>query len=665
MIGTPLRTSMRLQAIFGMTPRIHVMGAINLLKAMISGTATLTAGILKGSAAAVTSGGFFNKRFAAFLDKALNEVWAKELGIGQFKINKTFATLDHAGYGIRRDIGGAADNYWRSLETRGRIDQRDELTGRSKVGHMVMKAWNAAAFYGIDTFGHAFPRVFDMIGNNASFGQAGFVANSLEMRLKTLHMINNSLNPEDRIDFSTMKGALSPTQVFGDGFLFSPSPAKLKLLEDLFLQSGLDFHDEATKFLARLDEDRNATFLDSEQLSKIGISLFQENASTIASRSLELKNNPDKSAIWSIMGWATSAFHNTNTWASKAGSGRNGFYLDNPKAHQLLVLAGFLTIGAGVGVGQEEFLRWLRKFLHGELRAGRLPYEEDTTRRELMGWVRYSFMAMPFLNMPLNLVFSDQGGVAANGMDMFIQSRLKQIGSYAAGMATSVNAEDPLTGMFYNVDFLLKSLYPNPLAREAINDIWQGYMKVTNNKRMIQRHAPADYRKPIGMFYSGASATPVTPYIKNMVHYAAMADWDSFYENADKAIAYARKSGKENPSTYINGLYWKRNPYTTALKGFLNPGVRREIIDGIEKHMGEDWVKQFKQTEENFNMGYRKLGGTPNKFGGGTVRYTPRSEPRIYIGPSPYARGSNFVGGRYPAGLNVSGQHQLRRSRSF
>ena len=75
MIGTPLRTSMRLQAIFGMTPRIHVMGALNLLRAMISGTATLTAGILKGSAAAVTSGGFFNKRFAAFLDKALKGAW--------------------------------------------------------------------------------------------------------------------------------------------------------------------------------------------------------------------------------------------------------------------------------------------------------------------------------------------------------------------------------------------------------------------------------------------------------------------------------------------------------------------------------------------------------------------------------------------------------------
>ena len=663
LVGTPLRTTMRLQAIFGMTPRIHVMGALNLLKAMTSTAATLSIGMLKGSVAAVTSGGLFNKRFAAFLDKALNEVWAKELAIGQFKINKTYAMLTEAGYGIKRDIGGAADNYWRSLETRGRIDQRDELTRRSKVGHLIMKGWGAAAFYGINVFGNAFPRVFDMTGNNASFSQVGFVSNHLEMRLKVLHKINNSLNPEDRIDFSTMKGALSPTQVFGDGFLFSPSPAKLKLLEDLFLQSGLDFHQEATRFLAKLDDDRNATFLDSEQLSKLGISLFQENASTIASRPLEMKNNPDKSAIWSLMGWATSAFHNTNTWASKAGSGRSGFYLDNPKAHQLLVLAGFMVIGAPAGVGQDEFLRWLRKFLHGELRAGRLPYEEDTTRRELVSWVRYSMMAMPFLNMPLNLLFSDQGGVAANGMDMFVQSRIKQVSSYFAGVGFSTRwKDDPLTGMFYNIDFLLKSLYPNPLAREAINDIWQGYMKVTNNKRMIQRHAPADYRKPIGMWYSGASATPITPYIKNMVHYSAMADWDNFYREANKAIDYARKSNKDNPTTYVRGLFWRRNPYTTALRGTMSPGVRREIIDGIEKHMGEDWLRQFKQTEENFNMGYRKLGGTPNKFGGGTVRYTPRSQPRIYIGPSPYAKGSEFVGGRH----NVDWKGgQIRRSRPF
>ena len=128
----------------------------------------------------------------AFLKKSMDEAWAKELVLGQFKINENLAHIASRGYGIRIDAAGRFDNYFRNLETRGRIEREEELasrreTAKGRAYKRLVEAYNALAWIGIETGGNIGPRIFDMTGNNISLRGANTIARELDARLKKMH----------------------------------------------------------------------------------------------------------------------------------------------------------------------------------------------------------------------------------------------------------------------------------------------------------------------------------------------------------------------------------------------------------------------------------------------------------------------------------------------
>ena len=629
LLGTPSRTDMRLQTIFGFSFRMKAESLLNLGKALLEVGATglwgVKEGVVEGAKAfAKTKGGRTKAAVKTFLTKSLDEAWVKEITVGQFKINENIVHIAERGYGIRSDTGGRFDNWFKAPETRGRIEREDELLRRreGKFGNLrkrLVEIYNYMAFAVVETGSNVAPRMFDLTGNNISFRQANVVARVLDGRLKKMHDLYGSklfdkFYNEPDVSYTYDKlDTIMPSQLFGRGFLFKPNETNMKLLEDLFGQAGLDFHREALLFLRKLDTDKNAEFLDTDQTAKLGIALFSENASTLASRSLELRNNPDASFMWRLWGWSLSAYHNSVSWFSRSIKGNPKWWsTEGLKFQQFLAVGGTLAITGGAATGAtEELIRRLKLLLYGEVAGNRHPWEEDDLYKQSVGWLQYSFALFPIFNIPINLV-AGLGGAspkAASGVEFFYQSQVKRFADYGTGV---LGTRDP----FYKLDVFLKSTFGSPIIRAAVNasPLAEGHVELTNNRRLISTYADPAFRKESRGYYGGSNVTPVTAHVRNMLGYAVSGDWESFAIARTRAIKAAVDLEKPDPLDYVKGLYWGADPWRKAMKGSITLPMREVILDKVEKGYGEKAREDLVRTETNFNIGYIMLGGTPNRI---------------------------------------------------
>lgn len=656
LLGTPLRTQLRLQVIFGMSPRMHVSGAVNILKGMVQGAGTLAYGVTTGAfsggwtlLAGDKKGRRVRPAIMKFMEKAFDEPWVKEVSIGQFKINETFAHIASLGYGIRSDSATKFDNWWRNPETRGRIEREDEIKGRretlkGKALSKLINIWNKGAFFGMEFFGSVGPRMFDMTGNNISFRQANVAARILDARLKKLHadygksLFEDIFNDPTSLDRGNPLDALKPEHVFGGGFLFKATNNQLKILEDLFSQAGLDFHREALMFLKELDTNKEAEFLSEDSLSKLGVALFSENASTLASRSLEFRNDPTKNMMFQLFGWGLSAYYNSLSWLGRSIKGNPKWASrEGVRFQQAVAMMGFLTLSAGGTAATEEIIRRLKMLLFDEVANNRHPWEEDEEWAQTKRWGVYAMAAFPIMNIPANILLSDTGSTtAAGGVDLFYQSAIKRSFTFIKGMGDTWQFFPP-----YQWDMWVKSTMPNPAIRMVVNSIAGGHVDHINNKRLLQMFADPAYRKPSAGFYSGISSNPVSAHVRNMVNYSVSGEFDLFTGEVRKAVSAAVEMEKEDPLQYVRGLYWARDPYRQGLRGTPTLSLRNRVLEKIEEGYGKDMKDKFLETEANFNNGYRLLGGVPNRI---SVPKLPVTTRKATTRRTRTNRGSSRVG---------------------
>ena len=634
LLGTPQRTRKRIQAIFGFSPRLHVSGIWNHVAAILETGGAASYGLGAGLVSAAKlgfkgdgKGARIKPAIKAFLKKSMDEAWAKELVLGQFKINENLAHIASRGYGIRIDAAGRFDNYFRNLETRGRIEREEELasrreTAKGRAYKRLVEAYNALAWIGIETGGNIGPRIFDMTGNNISFRGANTIARELDARLKKMHDLYKDrlwkwYNSPDK-SFDPDKGdVISPSHLWGEKFfgLAKQNESSMKFLEDLFAQSGLDFHREALMFLQQLDSDKNAQFLDADKTAKIGIALFSENANTIASRPLEVRSSVAASNMWRLMGWSVAAYHNSVSWYSRSIKGDTRWWsVHGLRFQQLLAVMGSLTlVGAGYSIATDEIIEEFAKMFYGEVAANKQPYEEEELSRQVGGWIQYAFAAFPMFNIPINAFGGFVSGTApraASGIEFFWQSLVKKIIGYGVGVAQT---KDP----FYKFDYYVKSTFGNPAIRSAMNlisPVSSGRVDYANNQRLIRKFIDTDYSKQKGFGSGGfGSATPVSPHIDAMVSYAIANKREKLLKEFSLAVGKAEEMKKENPVDYVMRLYWGRDPWSTETKGTITFSMKAKVEQKIAEY-GPEWLDAFRRTEENFNKGYRMLGGRPNRI---------------------------------------------------
>ena len=610
LIGTPVRSAMRMQALFGFAPALNARFAVDAIKELAKGAATFGTFGMRGAyaGAKLLVKGKPLKGFAKFVDEFANKPFTTDLMFGQHKINSTLRRLVDAGYGMRIDVQGKIDAHLDSPETRGRIERATDIKQRGAIRRSLSNWYNNAAFFLSEVPGMITPRFFDAVGNNISFRFANTAVSNIEMRLKDLHRkYGDSLwdrynDPDVLARDSEKMDTLTPTDAFGDQFLFGPDESSLGKLERLFTNGGVDFHAEALRFYKQLDQDKEATFLSPEQRAEIGIGMVTaENLATIANRPLKFRNDPNVGFLFALSGWSLSAAHNSIEYLGKAQGGKRGWGINSLNLNMAMVLLGMAAISGVSFAGQEELFRLIYKYLFGEVKTGRHPWEADSgseaTRRALL----YSLSAFPIVNAPFNLMLNDQKGVAAFGMDFFIQSKAKNILNAAGQIANTRNAE----GVERAVLILSKQIYPN--SRVLVNRFpaISGIIDLINNTRLIRRYAPKDMVKESNYTGGSATASPLTPVVSKMTSLAVQGRYDEMVDLYRKAIKMAADMNKPDPVRYIQSMYFAKDPYRSGLKGRVNDAFKLRITE----KMSDEERREFFRVENNFYRGYAVIGG--------------------------------------------------------
>jgi hypothetical protein len=617
-IGTPVRGAMRMQSMFGAAPRLNADFAWVALKEMAKGAASFGVGFTKGAFYGLGYLGAFKPRKALikFVDEFVNQPFVKDISIGQYKINSTMRRLHDAGYAMKIDVQGKIDAYLDSVETRGRIEREDTLRTRSDTRSVLSKLYNGAALFLVEIPGMTTPRLFDAIGNNVSFAWANSAVSNLEIRLKDLHrkygasLWDRYNDPDVLVKDPNKANTLSPVDAFGEQFIFKGDESKLGQLENIFTHGALDYHAEALRFYKLLDSDKGATFLSPDQRAQLGIGMVtSENLATVANRPLAMRNDPNLGYAFALAGWSISAAHNSIEYLSKARGGKQGWAMDSLNVQVALVAMGMMTV-AGIGwASQEQILRMIYKYLFGEIKTGKHPWEADSKGEAGRRALLYALSGFPILNSLPNQMLNDQKNMAGMGPDLFIQNKLRDIINLGGQFATTRNYE----GWERAILVYIKQTYPN--SRYLVNRFpsISGTVDLRNNSRLIRRFAPRDMIKVSSYTGGGLTATPLTPMVALMANYATLGEWDLFKEYYRRAINEARRLGRPDPETYVRSLYFGKDPYRAALKGRPTQAVRRRVINSMSDADREEYLR----VENNFYSGLTRIGGNRPSFGGG------------------------------------------------
>ena len=293
--------------------------------------------------------------------------------------------------------------------------------------------------------------------------------------------------------------------------------------------------------------------------------------------------------------------HNSIEYLGKAQGGKKGWGINSLNLNMAMVLLGMAAISGVSFAGQEELFRLIYKYLFGEVKTGRHPWEADSGSEAARRALLYSLSAFPIVNSPFNLMLNDQKGVAAFGMDFFIQSKVKNVLNAAGQIANTRNAE----GAERAVLILSKQIYPN--SRVLVNRFpaIAGTIGLINNTRLIRRYAPKDMVKESNYTGGSTTASPLTPVVSKMASLAVQGRYDEMRELYRKAIKMAADMKKPDPVRYIQSMYFGKDPYRSGLKGRVNDAFKLRITN----KMSDEERREFFRVENNFYRGYAIIGG--------------------------------------------------------
>ena len=132
-LGTATRSQQRMMVMFGGSASLNARFSLDILRSIVDGVGTFGYGFGKGLVTApieTVKKRSLRKGLAKFLDEFLNKPFVEDISLGQWKINETLRRINDAGYTSRIDVSGKVDNYFESIQTRGRIERSEELQDR-------------------------------------------------------------------------------------------------------------------------------------------------------------------------------------------------------------------------------------------------------------------------------------------------------------------------------------------------------------------------------------------------------------------------------------------------------------------------------------------------------------------------------------------------------
>ena len=627
-LGTATRSQMRLMVMFGGSASLNSRFALDILRSIVEGVGTFGYGFGKGIVTApveTVKTRSLRKGLIKFIDEFLNKPYVEDIALGQWKINETLRRINDAGYSARINVSGKIDNYFESVQTRGRIERSEELQDRGEMREALSTLYNAFGVVLAEVPAMAFPRIFDAVGNNISFRMSNSMMTHLEIRLKDVHLKYGDVlwdvynDPDSPRPDPTKRNVLTPYHAFGDQFLFKADNRAMAHLEEMFGHTTVDYHLEALRFLKELDTNKDASFLTPEQRAQIGIGLVaSENLATVANRPLQTKTQANSSFYLNLLGWAVSAAYNSaRSIARVQTKGKRGpnemvhgpalnSLLESQRAQIALVLLGTMTLSATRHAETEEIQRLIYKYLYGEIKTGRHPWEETNKKRMISKALLYGLANFPILNTPANWLLNADEGFKFEP-SLFVIDKIKDIVGLGAQLYASPFSIDNWNRA---LTFYIKKTIPN--SRYLVNRFGSiaGTIKLMDNIRLIQRHGPSDLVKARSRGSRGTTSDEVDVQVGFMVNAAMLEDWDSFNIHFGRAGVAAKNSSdkayRENPRSIVLSKYKYHDPYRRGLDGGMNRMVRQSIVDRLKGSEKEE----FLANDENYYKGLRKIDST-------------------------------------------------------
>lgn len=493
-------------------------------------------------------------------------------------------------------------NKWRSPKTGGAIY---EVKGDPESITRKMAGWfnGPASIVGalVDATADTLYRGFNITGDLGISSVAHAAMDSVRLQLaRTFENLGeDGLRRQFNLDKpNDPKNVVHASMILSDG----ATNSNLSHFATLTKLAGFSHNEMAIDYWKRLAATDPAKRNDVPLLTPDQMALFTRkivediNQPTVSNRAMGLKKTAFGRLMYPLMGWSWNAAAQTAHWFGRAVSDPQRS-TQQLRYAQLVMVGGLLALAGASAIANEEMMRKFYRWFLDEVKPGRQPWEAGTTQGALKRTLIAMSTILPVFNVVPNIMFNDVPGSAAQGIDVFLQNKVKDVLGYVSGALAS---NDPTYGL---ADLIRRTF---PVLRPAINRLtaYHGTLELRNASRLLQRYAPDELRRPAGGPIGATTATELTPFGRRMANAAMNGDVEGLKKIYAEAVAKATEMGRPDPERVVQQLYEAQNPVRSALKS----APSAEQWDAIISQMGGEDRAAFEDSIEKYQAGGEAIG---------------------------------------------------------
>lgn len=574
----------------------------HLAKSLAIGTAKSIPGMARAVKAFATNK---DSRLRSFFGEAAHE-WLKETGTEIYNRQKDIIEAQARGLDTVPDL---------SLEFRNKLAAGFLAGGEllSQEIHGTGKKLGLGIATALDVLNTPLKGLFSALGEHSlnagimksmagKFGHKEVMRRALDKVYDQIksgarkYNFNNAADPVNQLVHQEVMPSKS------EGRLFS-NEADLKEMESLYQDAGLSAQSEFWKYLKqRNDGVAKPEYLKGEAENLLATYMQGVlNKATPAQQPLILQGKSATTKILRpLLGWSTRTLNGLHrilavpaTTGDPVVDAKN---LQKARVKQFLTLATLTLLPAlmafsAAGLGEEKGARLISKYLWGQERSSRYPWEREGTQSQAIGWLLNATYGIPFVDMVINTMLNDLPARASLDPNFVMVNKFKDLANYIGGV---VQTGDPGFGL----PRLIEGFYPD--SRAILNRIEseQGKRAGADVVAMLRRLGPQDLMKPMGGPSAGPNYTPLSPYGQRMENAALRQDWAELQSIYDEAVQKATDLGKDNPEKLVRQMFEARNPFTRALKTKMSEEQYQTFLSKLEpdeRAIVENVVSAFDQ----------------------------------------------------------------------
>lgn len=395
-------------------------------------------------------------------------------------------------------------------------------------------------------------------------------------------------------------------------------PDDLSFTESMYADAGLSLQEEAMKYLQKKQAgDPNPAYLDETGLKLLANHILAiVNKATPIHTPIALTRKEWINQITKpLLGWKARTANTITTLLSIPATSPRGKAMRWAMMATLVALPMLLAY-AGAGLLEEKESRVIAKYLWGQERSARYPWEREGTKSQAIGWTIMATYGVPFLDMAMNAMLNDTPARASLDPSFVMLNKFKDAANYVGGVVQTGDVA-------FRLPQFIEGFMPD--ARILLNRIESesGKRLGSDVVALARRSGPQDLLRPSSFGSEGPNYTELSPFGPRMENAALNGNFDELAQIYNEAVEAATKAGRENPERLVRQMFQARNPFTRAFKTKITDQQRSDFLDKLDP----EERRKVEQAEENFKAGGDRLGVTVADTREESPRYAGRAAP--------------------------------------